>query len=65
MPQLTPQQVMTRHLQLLLQNERALEVELRRIERGLAATRRQIERERRALAGERAAGDTAAGQHAA
>lgn len=49
MQALTPQQVMMRHLQLLLQNERVLETELRRIARGLATTREQIARERLAL----------------
>ena len=46
---MTHEQVMKRHLQRLLQNERLLVVEARRVEHGLVAVRRQIALERQAL----------------
>ena len=65
MPVLTPRQVMERHLGQLLTNEKVLAAELKRIEHGLAATRAQIEVERRALSGSSESAADAAGQRAA
>jgi hypothetical protein len=50
MPILTHEQVLKRHLGRLLENERCLVAELRRVEHGLAAVQDAIAEERRALA---------------
>ena len=47
---MTPREVMTRHLQYLLESEQQLMSEARRVESGLTAVRNQIAFERQALA---------------